>query len=566
MGRRLIPTSVGGRVAVGAALILLASLHAPWYVAHGAGGAAITLSALDAFASVDVALGLAALCSLGLAVGSRSRAAGIARGLTGAGATALIARRMASLPSVPVHPYSLLYVHAGGLRWGAVLGLAAAVTITGAAVADVVRGPRKRPALLSPEAGIAARDAWSATWVSRVVVLIAGVIGALRFEPAGVSTSPLQHPFGHLGNVLLAPSVSWDARPYMEIAQAGYYDVSHTAYFPLYPLAVRAGNWLIGSYAVAGVLISVLALTIALTLLHRLVTLDVGEQFARAAVMATALFPMSLFFSAVYTESLFLALSLGCFYAARRQRWAWAGVLGALASATRNTGVLLLVPVLILYLYGPSPATRRLRDAARGARHGIARLRPRYPLRADVLWALLIPLGLVAFLVYLSSRHGLGAAAPFDSEKNDAMRHVRPLAGLWDGARDAFRALRQLNAGPGHRYLDTWNGSPRDFAAEMALVEFSFVAFALAALAGVLRRLPFAYGAYAAAAVLVAVSTPASYDAVVSVPRYVAVIFPLTAWLGIVACERRRLDTVLIVSSALLAVFAMQFGGFRFVA
>ena len=59
---------------------------------------------------------------------------------------------------------------------------------------------------------------------------------------------------------------------------------------------------------------------------------------------------MSFFFSAVYTESLFLALSAGCFYLARRERWVWAGVLGGLAAATRSIGVLLVVPLAVLYL------------------------------------------------------------------------------------------------------------------------------------------------------------------------------------------------------------------------
>ncbi len=78
-----------------------------------------------------------------------------------------------------------------------------------------------------------------------------------------------------------------------------------------------------------------------------------GNDVARLAVLVTALAPMAFFFSAVYSESLYLALSVGLFWCARQGRWGWAGVLGALASATRSAGLVLIVPMLVLYLYGP---------------------------------------------------------------------------------------------------------------------------------------------------------------------------------------------------------------------
>ena len=62
---------------------------------------------------------------------------------------------------------------------------------------------------------------------------------------------------------------------------------------------------------------------------------------------------MAFFFSAVYSESLYLALSVGLFVCARRGRWMWVGVLGALAGATRSTGLVLALPALMIYLYGP---------------------------------------------------------------------------------------------------------------------------------------------------------------------------------------------------------------------
>src|SRR4029077_2699644 len=73
----------------------------------------------------------------------------------------------------------------------------------------------------------------------------------------------------------------------------------------------------------------------------------------RLAVLLTAFAPMAFFLSAVYSESLFLALSVGLFWSARKGRWAIAGALGALAGATRSVGVVLILPAVVLYLYGP---------------------------------------------------------------------------------------------------------------------------------------------------------------------------------------------------------------------
>src|SRR5207248_6926983 len=105
-----------------------------------------------------------------------------------------------------------------------------------------------------------------------------------------------------------------------------------------YPLVARAAGWVVGSAVLGSLLVAVAALAVALYLLRRLVVLDAGERYARGALLVTALFPTAFFFSAIYTESLFLALTVAAFYAARRQRWALAGLCGGLAAATRNTG------------------------------------------------------------------------------------------------------------------------------------------------------------------------------------------------------------------------------------
>ena len=64
---------------------------------------------------------------------------------------------------------------------------------------------------------------------------------------------------------------------------------------------------------------------------------------AALVVLLLLLFPTSIFFNAVYTESLFLLLSVASVYFIRKGRYREAGILGFLAALTRVTGVLLFV-------------------------------------------------------------------------------------------------------------------------------------------------------------------------------------------------------------------------------
>jgi Gpi18-like mannosyltransferase len=212
------------------------------------------------------------------------------------------------------------------------------------------------------------REAWSALWTSRLVVWAAGVLGLLSFgraagsrafDPGGLTT-----PFSYAGDLLVAPAARWDSVWYLAIARDGYADApdhAKAAFYPLYPLLVHAGGWVVRSQLVAGILVSLACFLGALVLLHRLAAIELGQAHARGAVLLVAFFPTAFFFSAVYSESLFLLLSVGTVLAARRGRWAWAGIAGGLAAATRNSGVLLLVPVVLLFLYARATGWRRRR-------------------------------------------------------------------------------------------------------------------------------------------------------------------------------------------------------------
>ena len=175
-------------------------------------------------------------------------------------------------------------------------------------------------------------------------------------------------PFGGAADWLVAPAARWDAVWYLAIANDGYRESGRAAFFPLYPLLVAVLAPLTGSPVVAGIAVSLGALLVGLTILHRLATLEIGADAAGTAVLLLAVFPAAYCFSAIYSESVFLALSVGAIYAARVDRWAWAGVLGMLAASSRSAGVVLVVPLALLYLYGPrGPAAHRRAPRVPGA-------------------------------------------------------------------------------------------------------------------------------------------------------------------------------------------------------
>jgi hypothetical protein len=161
--------------------------------------------------------------------------------------------------------------------------------------------------------------------------------------------------------------------------------------------------------------------------------------------------------------------------------------------------------------------------------------------------------------------------APFDAQRFWD-RSFAPLGGALHGTWDAAVGFAQVAVGPGHHVLATplpqQNGilSVPTTLATIDLTDFAFFAFAVVACVGAARRLPLAYAAYAAVTLVVAASAPATFEPLMSMPRYVAVLFPLQIWLAIWATDRGRLGQTLTVSAALLALLTAEFAGWRWVA
>ena len=322
----------------------------------------------------------------------------------------------------------------------------------------------------------------------------------------------------------------WDAVWYLTIAHSGYGGGgSLTAFFPLYPLSVRAaaGGWtshaalLASAYAVSAV-----SFVVALVLLHKLVELELGERYARPVLLLVAFWPASFFFSAPYSESLFLALSVGVFYAARSGRWPHAAALCAAATAARPTGLLLLLPLALM-----AWRARRLR------------------------WLALAPLGAAAFSAGLAGA-GLRPLSWFGVERGWGHVFKGPAGGVWDAAVAGVSGLQQL-----------FGSAPVDrvVAAENVLY-LVLLMLALIAVVGMFRRLPPAYGLYTAASLVAAVSAPVAWQPLMSFGRLLAVVFPIPMWVALELRGRRlALGAAVAASAALLVCGTGLFVAWRLV-
>jgi Gpi18-like mannosyltransferase len=156
----------------------------------------------------------------------------------------------------------------------------------------------------------------------------------------------------------------WDGAWYLKIATEGYDYAKNVqlnslysiAFFPLFPLLIRGVMTLGFSAEVAGVLVSNLAFLGALLLVYRWVEERHDINSARWATAVLAWCPYSLYGTAIYTEGLFLLVTTASLRAFEKGQYVWAAIWGAMATATRVTGVMLVPTYVFVALRERRPA------------------------------------------------------------------------------------------------------------------------------------------------------------------------------------------------------------------
>jgi hypothetical protein len=151
----------------------------------------------------------------------------------------------------------------------------------------------------------------------------------------------------------------WDGAWYTQIALYGYPTVSNPlsgnwAFFPLYPFLMRVfGTPFYGlmssteAVLLSGFLISNVLFFVSLFLFYDLTKIIFGNNnFALISTVFFAFWPGALFYSTVYSESLFMTFAIGAFYLMEKGKSGKSAVLGFFAALTRTNGFLILIPFI----------------------------------------------------------------------------------------------------------------------------------------------------------------------------------------------------------------------------
>jgi hypothetical protein len=321
---------------------------------------------------------------------------------------------------------------------------------------------------------------------------------------------------GFPDNLWLDGWTRWDAGWYRHIATHGYVAEAvgpagqrNLAFYPVYPLAIRLVSLSGLDPLTAGIVVSNAAFLGALLLAHRLARDRFGSDAAFRCVVLMSVFPFSFYFSAVYSESLFLLLAVAALFLGERGRWAAASACALLCGATRPPGVALAPALGLLYL--------------ERVRFDLRRVRP------DVLWIGLGLLGPFLFYAYLHLQFG---------DPWLAFRATR-VAGWWQGGfslKPVERAVRAM------RSLENLRAGQFPVVVNLNLLA---AALSLGSLVAVFRRQPLAWGVFGLLIVASGVLQPGGWG------RYVLPAVPVfLAWsLGL---ENRWAFTGAVAASALL--------------
>ncbi len=196
-----------------------------------------------------------------------------------------------------------------------------------------------------------------AMWLlSRLVVIVAIQLVApiLPLSPVAHSgTLPLGFTPGFVPKSSWILFSHWDGAWYRQIATVGYDYINdskyHTiAFFPLFPIIAR-GVMLSGlPFEVAATLVNNLALLGAMWVIYHWTQDRYDITTARWSTAVVAWCPLSLYGTVIYTEGLFLLLTAAALRAFDNSQYARASLWGAMATATRSTGLMLVPSFLIV--------------------------------------------------------------------------------------------------------------------------------------------------------------------------------------------------------------------------
>lgn len=329
----------------------------------------------------------------------------------------------------------------------------------------------------------------------------------------------------------------WDTGWYLGIAKSSYTRPKQTAFFPLYPMLTRLVMFVIHTPVLAGLVVSNILGLGLLVVLYRLVKDDFGADTAQRTILYLALFPTAFFLAAAYSETTFLFLTMLLFYNIRKGNWWIAGLCGLLASLSRTTGLLLVVPFFFEYL----------------AQHGFTFKRfPIRKLRLDILAGVLIPMGTGLFMLYCY--HKFNDPLAFSTSEHFWGRKLQlPWWGIFEAMREMYHSVSLINFVTLHNLLDLV-----PVLLVLTMIVLMFVG------PWRLEKNQWTYAAYAITVYLLVISMPITGDRDLLYPlqsqgRYMLAVFPAFIILAKIGKNKFFNINYLVASGSLLFILLSLF-------
>ena len=248
------------------------------------------------------------------------------------------------------------------------------------------------------------------------------------------------------GPLFASHFATWDAAHYLFLTEVGYGPGARSdAFYPLWPLLLRWCSTVAGGHVVAiGMLLTNGLSAVAWVGFHRVSAARFGESTANWALAWLVLFPGSLFYQFIYSESVFFLLLMGLWYGLERRRYALAFVSALLLPLARGVGLFCVLPIAWhLMMRWPPRALLRwawvsrergltAREVTNGHRSNRSESAPRRRLVARVLspWCLFVAplLGFGVYLVLMWSSTG----NPFEGIEAQKYWDVHSIGNLWN--------------------------------------------------------------------------------------------------------------------------------------
>ena len=299
------------------------------------------------------------------------------------------------------------------------------------------------------------------------------------------------------------------------------------AFFPLFPLSVKLFQQVIQLVMpvrsdVLGIVLANAYFVAAAVIFFHLVSAMLGKRTAWTSYFALLVFPVSYVFSGMMSESLFFLLMVATYYLAYKKKWLWAGIVGALLSATRILGVLVIFSIVLLYWeqHKKNITFNALRSQ---------------PGREFLLSLFLIPMGLLLFILFLQNH--TGDALAFISIQDYFAKsgsNLNPLAGILM----AFTNYSVEGSLKNHLYNLSY------FLLTMGLLIWNYFK----------KIIPLSAGT-----ILIWLMIPMTAGTTLALPRYLLPLFPVYILIGTVLSKNKYLTGIYFTGSTLLLLYLINF-------